>query len=204
MTETVNVVDLGVNNLRSLTSALEELALQVIIHESGSSLQGDSPILLPGTGSFSTAVASLEERNFREPLIDLARTGVGILGICLGAQLLLDKSEEGSGQGLGLIVGESQKLPSSRNEPVPLLGWRRVSFSEKLAELKSDWFYFAHSYEMRPASSLEVSGTYLRSGSLVTASLANSKNIFGFQFHPEKSGPAGLKVLDKTLRMMRG
>lgn len=203
MTNFVSVIDLGVNNLRSLTSALEELGLTVLINEHGSTLQGGCPIILPGTGNFSTAVRSLDRRNFREPLIEFANDGIGVLGICLGAQLLLDSSEEGEGKGLGLIAGRSQKLAIAQDEPVPVLGWRRVSYAGNLAGLASDWFYFAHSFKMMPSAKSYIAGSYLRGKESVTAIVESSRNILGCQFHPEKSGPAGLKLLDWMIRTIQ-
>ena len=196
----IQIVDLGINNLGSLKSALEEIQYDVSIASSGSDLKSDRPTLLPGTGHFGAATRALDDLDFRRPIFEMASSGSSLLAICLGAQLLLDSSGEGPGEGLGLLNGSSELLTTSPGESVPVLGWRKVHFSNVMGSLGSDWFYFAHSFEMKPSSPGWIQGVYKRDEHHVVAVVSRHENVVGVQFHPEKSGPAGLKFLHKVLQ----
>jgi imidazole glycerol phosphate synthase glutamine amidotransferase subunit len=197
----VQVVDLELNNLGSLVSALRELDLEVLVISNGEALRKDYLTFLPGTGNFASAVKALDNRAFRQPIIEAANAGARIVGVCLGAQLLLGGSQEGPGaEGLGLIDGESVRLTSAGSDRVPVLGWRRVKFPDFQNSFNLDWFYFAHSYEIRTNLKGERVGFYERpSGEEVTAMISKNHQIVGIQFHPEKSGPAGLRFLHSVI-----
>ena len=197
----VQVVDLDVNNLGSLVSALRELDLEVRVTTSGEDLKPEFLTFLPGTGNFASAVKALDTRGFRQPILEVANAGARIIGVCLGAQLLLNSSQEGPGaEGLGLIDGESVRLTATGSDRVPVLGWRQVTFPNSQSSFNREWFYFAHSYEMRTKSVGERVGFYNRtSGEEVTAMISKKQHIVGIQFHPEKSGPAGLKLLRSVI-----
>lgn len=197
----VQVVDLEINNLGSLVSALRELDFEVLVTSSGANLKTEYLTFLPGTGNFASAVKALDKRSFRQPLLEVANAGVGIVGVCLGAQLLLTSSQEGPGaEGLGLIHGESVRMRAAGSDRVPVLGWRRVTFPSHYSNFNRDWFYFAHSYKMLTHSVDERVGFYERtSGEEVSAMISSGSQIVGIQFHPEKSGPAGLKYLQSVI-----
>lgn len=194
------VVDLGINNLRSLTSALEHIGCELSVLTSGLDVDTNVPVILPGTGSFEAAANALDERGFRLPLAEVATNQVGVVGICLGAQLLLDTSQEGAGEGLGLIHGSSRLIESVSGVTVPVLGWRKVQFSNALHYQADEWFYFAHSYELAPEDSENVAGSYsLSEKHSVVSAICSKTPVIGVQFHPEKSGPAGLSFLQSLL-----
>lgn len=194
MTIRVQVLDLGASNLSSVLSALDEIdATYSLVSDSKGFL--NMPVVIPGTGDFGFVSDLLSKYGLRDKVITAASHGYGILGICLGAQLLLSSSEESpESNGLGLVDGECKRLIEYQAERVPSLGWRLVHRED----MDSEWFYFAHSYEMRPTETDLVSEYYVRSHETVAACIARG-NLVGVQYHPEKSGPAGLSRLKSYL-----
>lgn len=158
-------------------------------------------VILPGVGDFSAASKNLTF--VREKLIEVSKMGTEIFGICLGMQLLLDKSEEGDGRGLGLIKGVNVELPASVK--VPHMGWntiRIVNGNRLLEDLSNEsYFYFAHSYHPVPEEKDVVCAetTY----GTTFASVIAKRNICGVQFHPEKSGKNGLKLLENLFNIVK-
>ena len=203
--DTIQIVDLKINNLGSLVSALKELEYVVSVVSNGMELNQNLITFLPGTGNFASAAQALDDLSFRAPILDMAEKGAGILGVCLGSQLLLDYSEEGGGAiGLGLIQGFSSMLAFSKSESVPVLGWRKTHFPSHFTTFDLDWFYFAHSYQMKTEVEESRVGYYERHGhEEVTAMISNQRNVVGMQFHPEKSGPSGLRLLRAAIESTR-
>lgn len=194
MTIRVQVLDLGASNLSSVLSALDEIDVAYnLVSDSKGFL--NMPVVIPGTGDFGFVSGLLNKSGLRESVMSASSKGYGILGICLGAQLLLSSSEESpETYGLGLIDGESKRLAKYQAELVPSLGWRLVHRKD----VESEWFYFAHSYEMRPVETGLVSESYVRAQGTVAACIIRG-NVVGVQYHPEKSGPAGLSRLQSHL-----
>lgn len=194
-------MDYGVGNLFSIKCALEKAGFKTVIGLQDSALNRTDIVILPGVGNFSTASKNLTV--IRERLIEASEAGTEIFGICLGMQLLLEKSEEGDGHGLGLIKGLNVRLPASVK--VPHMGWNTIHIVKKnrLLEGLSDesYFYFAHSYYPVPEEKYIVCAetTY----KVTFASVVAKKNIFGVQFHPEKSGKNGLKLLGNLLDIVK-
>ncbi|MEM2319837.1 MAG: imidazole glycerol phosphate synthase subunit HisH [Candidatus Bathyarchaeia archaeon] len=190
-------MDYGVGNLFSLKCALEKVGFTVSIGLLKRQLKQAEAIILPGVGDFSTASKNLSP--IKDTLIGLANGGIPIIGICLGMQLLFQKSEEGEGEGLALLEGESVHLP--KVVKVPHMGWNTVQTVKQnylFEGLKSGlYYYFAHSYYTIPADREVICGetTY----GTTFASVVAKQNIFGTQFHPEKSGTQGLKFLENFL-----
>lgn len=159
-------------------------------------------IILPGVGDFSTASKNLAP--IREALFELAKGGTPVLGICLGMQLLFQKSEEGNGEGLGLLEGENVRLPDFVK--VPHMGWNTIQIIKQnmlFEGLESEaYYYFAHSYYPVPVENGIVCAetTY----GTTFASVVAKQNIYGTQFHPEKSGMQGLKFLKNFLNFVKG
>jgi len=187
------IFDYGVGNLLSLKTALEKAGLDVTIGTTSADLAKADAIALPGVGSFTAALEKLN--NVKEALQNKIREGTPLLGICLGLQLFFESSEEGPGEGLAFFEGRNMQLPNSVK--VPHMGWNTLE-SAKPNELfdgiaEGTYVYFVHSLYPVPKDQTIVC-TKTTYGTTFTSAIA-SKNIFGTQFHPEKSGEVGLKIL---------
>lgn len=195
----IAVVDYGVGNLFSLTCSLKKVGADVVVSGDAEVIKKADKIVLPGVGAFSDALEKLKERNLFSLIIERANDGAPLLGICLGMQLLFEKSYEfGEYFGLGLIKGEICPIKPDLKEDlkIPQIGWNALKIVKKDAILKDikdgDCVYFVHSYYAKNcAESISSTTEY---GTEITASVS-SKNIYGCQFHPEKSGEVGLKIL---------
>ena len=195
----IGVIDYGVGNLFSLCSSLRYVGAEVQVSADPAVLEQADKLVLPGVGAFGDARAILRESGLDEFLIAEAQEGKPLLGICLGMQLLLQGSEEfGSREGLKLISGRA--CPLKEDVPagfkVPHMGWNSLKFRKNSPLFKysseGEWVYFVHSFYGKGCGgdTLAVSDY----GIPVTAAVGR-KNVFGTQFHPEKSGSAGLKIL---------
>ncbi len=202
----VAVVDYGLGNLHSVVKALAHLGAEVTLAETGEQLQEADKIVLPGVGAFSDGMAGLQKAGHAEAIKEAVAAGKPLLGICLGAQLLLGESEEfGHHQGLGVIPGKVVRLPNE-GVKVPHVGWAQLAPKQeavwKQGTLRKTpagtWVYFVHSYHMLPERVEDLAATVQSGPHQVTAVVARG-NITGFQFHPEKSGQAGLDMLSAFL-----
>lgn len=196
----IAIVDYGVGNLFSLKSSFMSVGADVIVTNKEQDIQAAEKIILPGVGAFEDAAKKLKSSGLSEILISEAKKGKPLLGICLGMQLLFDKSyENGIHRGLGLIKGNV--VPMSGVIPkelkIPHIGWNSLIFKGKKSRIfkyieDGDFVYFVHSYY---ATNCDTSVSAVTEyGAELTAAL-ESGNIFGCQFHPEKSGETGLKIL---------
>jgi imidazole glycerol-phosphate synthase subunit HisH len=187
------IFDYGVGNLLSLKIALEKSGLEVSIGTSAKELSDADAIALPGVGAFTPASSKLY--SVKETLVNNIQSGTPLLGICLGLQLFFETSEEGPGYGLSLFKGKNVRLPTTVK--VPHMGWNTLNivkpneFFDGIA--KSSYVYFVHSLYPVPVDKSIVC-TETEYGTTFTSAIA-SKNIYGTQFHPEKSGDLGLKIL---------
>jgi glutamine amidotransferase len=187
------IFDYGVGNLLSLKTGLEKAGLTVEIGTSAKDLESADAIALPGVGAFTAAARKLDQ--VKETLTSKVQGGTPLLGICLGLQLFFERSQEGPGDGLALFKGEVVQLPSKVK--VPHMGWNSLNMV-KPNELfdgiaEGSYVYFVHSLYPVPANKSIVC-TQTDYGETFTSSVA-SKNIYGTQFHPEKSGDLGLAIL---------
>ena len=193
---TTAIIDYGVGNLANLKNALDHLGVGCVVVRDPEPLQTVARILLPGVGAFAPAMTRLRESGMLDVLTERVQAGIPLLGICVGSQLLLDESEEdGSHPGLGWIPGRVQRFRHKLK--IPQIGWNQVEFrkSDPLLEGIPDGahFYFVHSYQMvpnEPEATLAETEYGLRFTSMV-----RRKNLWGVQFHPEKSQDAGLRLL---------
>ena len=195
----VVIVDYGVGNLFSLKSSLCAVGAEVTVSADAEVIRGAERIILPGVGAFGDAVKKLRDCGLFEVLREVADKGTPMMGICLGMQLLFDKSfEYGEHEGLGLIQGEIRPISEviGKGLKVPHIGWNGLSFVgehplfEGLSE--GDCVYFVHSfYGAKCEESVIATAEY---GAPLTAAVAKG-NVMGCQFHPEKSGNVGLRIL---------
>ena len=194
------IVDYGMGNLRSVSKAFEIQGFSVEVTDSSKKIQDASGLVLPGVGAFGDCMKNLRSANLVNPIKEFISAGKPFLGICLGLQALFEESEESPDEeGLGLFKGRVVRFPEFKEErlKVPHMGWNQLSYDYKSNILngipKEAWFYFVHSYYVSPeADGLdEIRSDY---GVEFTAAI-EKENIFACQFHPEKSGETGLKIL---------
>lgn len=201
----IAVVDYGAGNLHSIQRALERQGLQVRLIESPEMLDEAQALVVPGDGAFGPAIARLRTLGFVDPLRAYVRAGRPFLGVCLGMQLLFDESEEdGFHEGLRLLPGRVVRLPHSVK--IPHMGWnvlRVIGPTPLLEGLQTGaYVYFVHSFHVVPADPTLVAATAEYGGEV--AAVVGRDNIWATQFHPEKSGSAGIRILANFARWAVG
>lgn len=194
------IVDYGVGNLFSLKSSLDSIGVPCAVTSSPDEIKSADRIILPGVGAFGDAAGKLRESGLGEIIKEQAGKGIPLLGICLGMQLLFEKSYEyGEYEGLGLLKGEivpmAGTLPAGLK--IPHMGWNSLEFRNGKSEIykytnEGDYVYFVHSFY---ASGCEDSVSAVTDYGIKITASAGKGNVFGTQFHPEKSGETGLKIL---------
>ena len=190
------VIDYGAGNVRSLCSVLEQLGYHYkIANHPNEFLSHANTVIIPGVGNFGAAMNQLKLRQLIDPIKDMHSRSVKIIGICVGMQLMFSSSEEScETNGLGLMAGDVVKLPKNEFRKIPQIGWCPVEFDDKA---RTD-FYFLHSYFCRPPR-LDFDEMGVRADMPHILSYFKKGNLIGAQFHPEKSGPAGLKFLRRII-----
>lgn len=209
----VVVVDYGLGNLFSIARALQRLGAEAVLSGDPKTVTTAEKVILPGVGAFGDGMKGLSENGLVAAIREYGRSGRPILGICLGLQLLMEEGAEfGFHQGLGLVRGRTVALPrpADRKVKIPHVGWNLVRPPKRRTARKAwngtvlaglsetSYFYFTHSYVVVPADRSEALGDTEYAGTSF-CSVVRSGNISGCQFHPEKSGHPGLKVLSNFL-----
>jgi glutamine amidotransferase len=198
---TIAVVDYGVGNLFSIYNALERIGAFPELIVEPEDLRGFDGVVVPGVGSFGRCMRRLSR--FEGSLRQALEAGTPILGICVGMQVLFDRSEESPEEGLGWISGDVIRLPDS--VLVPQMGWNTLSIKKEAEILEGisdeDFFYFVHSYHCVPEDRSVLAAT--TDYGLEIAAAVSRENLFAVQFHPEKSGEKGLKILENFMRFTR-
>ena len=199
----VALLDYGAGNLHSVARALRYLNADFVIADSSAAVRDARRILFPGVGEARSAMERLHASGLDSALARCFEQGVPILGICVGAQLVLDSSEERSTEGLGLIAGVARKLVRRAGIKIPHIGWNDVHYRSGhplFAGIpQNTCFYFVHSYYPEPASE-RCSLAWSNYGRNFPVAITY-KNLWAVQFHPEKSGPPGLRLLANFLSM---
>ena len=196
----IAIVDYGVGNLFSVKCSFNAIGADTVITSDASVIKAADRILLPGVGAFEDAIKKLRQSGLDKVIIEEAKNGKPLLGICLGMQLMLDKSYEfGEHAGLSLIPGEIRPIADVIGDglKIPHIGWNTLNVTDKenplLKYVKSgDCVYFVHSYYAKTDARYIIADTEY--GAMITASSACG-NVYGCQFHPEKSGKVGLNIL---------
>lgn len=198
----IAITDYGAGNIRSVVNILESFGVDYVLAKNPSTLKKSDGIILPGVGSFGEAAKDLERSGLKSELISAAKSGKPLLGICLGLQLLFDRSEESVGAvGLGLISGDVTLIKSDGRK-IPHIGWTSLeNVGGKLLSgtQNGEYFYFVHSYgaHAKDRSCVSATASY---GESFDACIEKG-NIFGCQFHPEKSSAAGRKIVSNFLKI---
>ncbi|OGN10628.1 MAG: imidazole glycerol phosphate synthase, glutamine amidotransferase subunit [Candidatus Yanofskybacteria bacterium RIFCSPHIGHO2_02_FULL_41_11] len=201
----VAIVDYGIGNLYSLRKACAKFTENAVISEDPDVISSADAIILPGVGAFKAGMEGLKKRNLVKIIKRITASGKPILGICLGAQLMLEKGYEfGEFNGLGLIPGKVVPLPSLKNAKIPQIGWNKLRFYKKSSLFDSlnpkSYVYFVHSYILKPASRSNILAE-TSYGGYKFCSAIKSGNAYGTQFHPEKSGVVGLKIIENFIKL---
>jgi len=208
----VAIIDYGLGNLRSVQKAFLRLGAEAALTESPQHLSAADALVLPGVGAFGDGMDGLTQRDLAAPIRDQVSAGKPLLGICLGLQLLFERSEESPGvTGLGLLRGEVLKFDGESfgavgGLKVPHMGWNTLRIPAEhpvFAGLpESSWFYFVHSFYVKPDRSADVIAESDYGGPFCAA--AGCNRIIGCQFHPEKSQTVGLKIIENFLVWAKG
>jgi glutamine amidotransferase len=198
----IAVVDYGAANMVSITRALAAVGAEVTVADEPSGMSGVDAIVVPGVGAAKSAMDHLRERGLVEPIVDWVRAGKPCLGVCLGFQILFDRSDEGAATTLGLLAGKVTVLQDAPT--LPHIGWNSVSFvrDHRLFDGVADgsYFYFVHSFAPAPSDEGVILGRTTHGRPF--ASAVARGNLYGVQFHPEKSSGAGLQVLSNFVLLV--
>lgn len=208
----IAIIDYGVGNLFSLKSSLKQLGLEAVVTADADTIRKADRLILPGVGAFADAMAKLEATGL-VPVMKEEAERKPLLGICLGMQMLFDESEEfGLHKGLGLIPGRVVRIPSTdvqgRPQKVPHISWDplnpaggRTDFAGTVLAgvTPGEECYFIHSYEAKPADEADRLADTVYGGRAVCAAAAHG-SVVGCQFHPEKSGKVGLKIIEEYMK----
>lgn len=203
----VAVIDYDAGNIKSVIKAMEHMGEEVVLTRDRDKLLKADHVILPGVGAFGDAMERIHEYHLYEPIKEVVAKKTPFLGICLGLQLLFESSEESEGvEGLSILKGKIVKIPDFKetladgtvvDAKIPHMGWNSLSIrpDKKLfAGVKdSSYVYFVHSFYLKAENESDVAAT-TEYGTLIHASVEH-ENVFGCQFHPEKSGEPGLQIL---------
>jgi imidazole glycerol phosphate synthase glutamine amidotransferase subunit len=201
----VTLLDYGAGNVVSVQRALQRLGVQSERATQPAQVDAAKVLLLPGVGHYAALIRALDERSLRAPLLDKINSGIPFLGICLGLQALFDSSEEAPElRGLQLIPGRVTTLPPTAK--LPHMGWNTLKLrgESRLLEglSQNDYFYFAHSYAVTipvPQNATHAAATCHHAAEFLA--VLEKENLFGVQFHPEKSGASGARLLANFSRL---
>ena len=198
----IAIIDYGMGNLRSVQKALEKVGAKALITHDAFTIEKSEKIVLPGVGAMKPAMEQLQDLKLIEPIKRVIEKGKPFLGICLGLQLLFEESDEGGRvNGIGILKGSVKKFTQGK---VPHMGWNQVNIKNKNARIfegtkEASDVYFCHSYYVQPQENKIIASMTEYGINFVSAVASN--NVFGLQFHPEKSQKVGLQVLKNFVMM---
>ncbi len=194
----ISIIDYDAGNLKSVEKALAFLGEDVVISRDRDEILSADKVILPGVGSFGDAMDKLKTYNMVNTIYDVVEKGTPFLGICLGLQLLFERSDESNGvNGLGILQGEILRIPDKEGLKIPHIGWNSLNFINDGRLFKNiseeSYVYFVHSYYLKAKEESIVKATTEYSTHIHAS--VEKDNVFACQFHPEKSGSIGLKML---------
>jgi imidazole glycerol-phosphate synthase subunit HisH len=200
----IAIIDYGAGNIRSIEKALEHVGASVQVTDEPDTINKAQAVVLPGVGSAGAAMSRMTERGLDDAIRKATQQGKPFLGICLGMQLLANHHAEGEVEGLSLFPGEVRRIP--HGPKIPHMGWNQVKPQKTALAIFDDipqdaYFYFAHSYYVEPQDSEGVAAVTDYGSSF--CSVIVTERVWGTQFHPEKSGIAGLQLLSNFLKWIQ-
>ena len=194
----IGLIDYGMGNIHSVRKAIETLQEEVLLIKHKNQINQCKALVIPGQGSFDPAIENLNKTDLIFNIKDWIKRGNHFLGICLGLQILFENSEEGFSEGLGLIKGKIKKIPYTKEQKIPHIGWCNLIQKKESKLLKSNvennWVYFDHSYYALPKNEIIISAN-VEYGSINLTAIIEKDNLVACQFHPEKSGKTGESIL---------
>lgn len=195
----IAIIDYDAGNLKSVEKALKSLGQETVVSRDSSVIKAADKVILPGVGSFGDAMNNLDHFNLVDTIKDIAESGKPFLGICLGLQLLFERSDETPGaEGLSILPGEILRIPPSDGLKIPHMGWNSIKIKDNARLFKdvpdNSYVYFVHSYYLKAADEDIVAATTEYSTHIHAS--VEKNNIFACQFHPEKSSDIGLRILN--------
>jgi glutamine amidotransferase len=201
----ISILDYGIGNLMSLKRAFDYIGKKSKITSKKKDIMSSSHLILPGVGSFGNAIKILRDKKLDKIIHDYIKTEKPILGICLGMQLLFEKSNEfGIHEGLGFVEGKVQKILIKKIN-TPIIGWHKINFVNKkdvfLKKNNNSDFYFLHSYQCVPSDKKYILANYKLNNKNNIVAVIKKKNVYGCQFHPEKSSLQGISFLKEFLQI---
>jgi imidazole glycerol phosphate synthase, glutamine amidotransferase subunit len=193
-------------NIHSVTKALESLEEEVILIKNNHQIRDCKALILPGVGSFDPAINNLSKTELIIDIKNWIKSGKSFLGICLGLQLLFESSDEGTINGLGIVKGQIKKIPQLSDQRIPHVGWCELLPIRKNSLFKVDeinnWVYFVHSYHAVPSNNNLITANVSYGSEKLTAMIERD-NLMACQFHPEKSGKTGEKLLRRWVKSIQ-
>ena len=202
----VAIIDYDAGNIKSVEKAIQYLGEDVVITRNPDEILNASSVILPGVGSFGDAMEKLDKYNLIPVIHEVVERQIPFLGICLGLQLLFEKSDESPGaEGLGILKGEIKRIPDNGELKIPHIGWNSLKYPNAGRLYKGitedAYVYFVHSYYLEAKEENIVVAT-TEYGTTIHASVEKG-NVFACQFHPEKSSSVGLKILENFLKISK-
>ena len=189
-------------NIHSVTKSLESLGEEILLIKNFNQSKSCKAIILPGVGSFDPAMINLRDTDLIMHIKNWISSGKSFLGICLGLQLLFESSDEGSINGLGIVKGKIKKIPQVSDQRIPHIGWCELLPTKENTLLRNDelnnWVYFVHSYYAVP-DDIKIIASQVNYGHKKLTAIIENDNLIACQFHPEKSGKTGEKLLRRWL-----
>ncbi len=193
----ITIIDYNAGNLKSICNMLDFLGEEYEISSNPTTIENAEKLIFPGQGCFEQAMKNLQERNLVSAIKNAITNGAKFLGICLGLQILFEKSEEAPNvDGLGIIKGEVKKFTSGK---IPQIGWNNIKTTKNNSYLSDDYFYFVNSFYVVPDEESIISST-CNYGGIDFVSSIQYKNLTAVQFHPEKSSNSGIEFFKKWVR----
>ncbi|MDD4159747.1 MAG: imidazole glycerol phosphate synthase subunit HisH [Synergistaceae bacterium] len=203
----IAIIDYGAGNLQSVQNALNFIGCPSTVTSAPAEIKSANGVILPGVGAFGSAMAEIHRHGMADTIIDAAKSGKPFIGVCAGMQLLFEESEESPGvPGLGVLNGKVLLFPSGQGLKIPHMGWNSIAVQKKSRLLEKlsgqPYMYFVHSYYVK-ADNEEIVSARTNYGITFDAAVEQG-NLFGCQFHPEKSGTEGISILKRFAELAGG